>query len=58
MTTIMSDSESLRRAVRWISEHIKDRTDKSVSTLINEAIMRFDLTPKQSQSLYEFYRKK
>jgi len=57
MTTIMSESESLRRAVRWISEQIKENTEKSVNTLINEAIMRFDLNPKQSQTLYDFYRK-
>ena len=58
MTTIMPESESLKRAVKWISEHLKEKSDQSVNTLINEAVLRFDLNPKQSQSLYELYRNK
>lgn len=58
MTTIMPESESLKRAVKWISEHLKEKSDQSVNTLINEAVLRFDLNPKQSQSLYDLYRNK
>ncbi len=58
MTTIIPESESLKRAVKWISEHLKEKSDQSVNTLINEAVLRFDLNPKQSQSLYDLYRNK
>ncbi len=58
MTTIIPESESLKRAVKWISENLKEKSDQSINTLINEAVLRFDLNPKQSQSLYDLYRNK
>ena len=57
MTTIMPESEALKRAVKWISEQLKSDENQSVKRLINEAILRFDLDPKQSNYLYHFYQK-
>ena len=56
MTTILPDSEQLKRAVKWISEHLKEDENQSKQKLINEAISRFDLNPKQSMYLYSFYK--
>jgi hypothetical protein len=58
MSTILPDNESLKRAVKWISEHLKERDEYPSMTLINEAILKFDLNPKLSLYLINFYRKK
>ena len=55
MHTIIPDSEQLKRAVKWISEQLKEDENKSKQGLINEAISRFDLNPKQSMFLLSFY---
>lgn len=57
MHTIMPDSEQLKRAVKWISEQLKEDENQSKQGLINEAISRFDLNPKQSMFLLSFYKK-
>ena len=56
MPSIMPESEQLKRAVRWISEQLKEDENKSKQGLINEAISRFDLNPKQSMYLLSFYK--
>jgi hypothetical protein len=56
MPTIMPESEQLKRAVRWISEQLKEDEKLSKQKLINEAISRFDLNPKQSMYLLSFYK--
>ena len=58
MTTIMPTNQQLKKAVKWISEQLKDDESKSAISLVNEAILRFDLDPKQSENLLNFYRKK
>jgi len=56
MHTIIPDSEQLKRAVKWISEQLKEDENLSKQRLINEAISRFDLNPKQSMFLLSFYK--
>jgi hypothetical protein len=56
MPTIMPESQELKKAVRWISEQLKEDKNKSKQSLINEAITRFDLNPKQSMFLLSFYK--
>jgi hypothetical protein len=56
MNTIIPESEQLKRAVRWISEQLKENEQLSKQKLINEAISRFDLNPKQSMFLLSFYK--
>jgi len=48
MTTIMPESQQLKRAVKWISEQLKEDEHQSKMSLVNEATMKFDLNPKQS----------
>lgn len=57
MTTVVPEGEALRRAVKWISAEIGDNPGKSVQKLVNEAVARFDLSPKDSEFLMSFYRK-
>ena len=51
MTTIQPEGESLRNAVKWISEAQKAGSSKTRQQLIEEACMRFNLTPKDAEYL-------
>lgn len=56
MTTIMPEGEALRRAIKWISAEIELNPDKSVRKLVNEAVTRFDLSPKDTEFIISFYK--
>ena len=58
MTTILPESQQLKRAVKWISEQLKEDENRSKLALVNEATMKFDLNPKQSMQLLNFYTQK
>lgn len=53
----MSENPAVKKAIQWISAQKKMDPDKNFSQLINEAILKFDLSPKDSEFLYSFYRK-
>lgn len=57
MATIMPEGEAIRKAVKWISDKLQEDPNTTRQKLINEAIMRFDLSPKDAEFLAEFYRK-
>jgi hypothetical protein len=54
---ILPDGESVRKAVKWISESLKENSGTSISTLIEQASLKFDLTPKDADFLIAFYKK-
>ncbi len=56
MSEITPPGESLRRAVRYVSDRLREDADKPLLSLVDEASQRFDLTPKQSEYLIDFYR--
>ena len=56
MSEITPTGESLRRAVRYVSDQLREDTHKPLLSLVDEASQRFDLTPKQSEYLIHFYR--
>ncbi len=56
MATVQPKGESLRQAVRWISEQLEEEADRKRSVLIQEACARFNLTPKDEVYLSSFYR--
>ena len=49
--------EKSRRAVRWISDSIKDSDSFRLNTIIHEAITKFDLDPRESEELILFYQR-
>lgn len=51
MSTIKPQGESLKKAVKWISEKRKENPDINLSRLVDEAGFQFDLSPKDSQFL-------
>jgi hypothetical protein len=56
MATIMPEGDALRKAVKWISAQITEDPDKPLQGLVNEAIVRFDISPKDAEFLMAFYK--
>jgi hypothetical protein len=56
MSEITPTGEALRRAVRFVSDQLREDADKPLLSLVDEASRRFDLTPKESEYLIHFYR--
>ena len=48
--------EELRKAVKWIAETRKYEPDKSNQKLVEEAAIKFDLSPTDTDFLYRFLR--
>lgn len=55
MTTIMPQSELLRRAVSYVSDVQKEYPAKKIAEIIDEAAMRFNLSPLDSDSLLRLF---
>lgn len=43
--SILPHGESLRRALRWLDGAVKDRPEAPRGKLVDEAAVRFDLSP-------------
>jgi hypothetical protein len=57
MTTIQPEGESLRKAVKWISDERTYGAEKTLLKLIEEAGLKFDLSPMDAEYLINFFRK-
>ena len=56
MATIKSGSEGLKKAIAWISEQRKDNPQKNVAQIAQEANIRFDLNPEDSEFVLRFVK--
>ncbi|RMG40354.1 MAG: hypothetical protein D6732_03290 [Methanobacteriota archaeon] len=56
MSSILPQGESVRKAVKWVSEQLEEHPDKSLMDLVNDASIRFDLDPQEQQFLVNFFR--
>jgi len=56
MTTVIPQSESLKRALKCVSDCLKQDPDREKFAIIQDAVLRFDLSPKDEQFLFNFYR--
>ena len=57
MATTMPEGESIKRAVKWISGELQENPHKSIQIIVDDAGLRFDLSPKETEFLTNFYRK-
>ena len=57
MTTVQPEGEDLRKAVKWISDERKYGPEKTLLKLIEEASLKFDLSPVDADYLTNFFRK-
>lgn len=56
MTTIIPEGEAIKKAIKWISTMIEEQGEQNVRRFINEAIRKFDLSPKDAEFLIQFYK--
>ncbi|MCK5310831.1 MAG: hypothetical protein KAJ62_01900 [Desulfobacteraceae bacterium] len=56
MATIKSGSESLKKAIAWISEQRKANPEKDVAKIAQEANVQFDLNPEDSEFVLRFVK--
>ena len=56
MATIQPKGESVRRAVKWISEMRKEDESRAMESLIERASQQFNLSPKEEDFLRSFYK--
>ena len=54
MGTIQPKGEDLRKAVKWISEERKYNPEAKPAKLVEEACLKFDLSPKDAEFLTRF----
>jgi hypothetical protein len=56
MATVQPKGEDLRKAVKWISEERKYNPKAVPSKLIEEACLKFDLSPMDAEYLRSFLK--
>lgn len=52
---IQPEGEQLRKAIRWISDEIQFREGAILSKLIEEACLKFDISPADADFLLRFF---
>ena len=57
MTTVQPEGEDLRKAVKWISDERQYGEPRTLLKLIEEASLKFDLSPMDADYLVNFFRK-
>ena len=55
MATIQPKGEKVRQAVKWISENLQEDEKRAIYRLIQDASLRFTLSPKEENFLRSFY---
>jgi len=56
--SLLPEGEELRRAIKWISSQLNEDADQGLAALLEKAIFKFDISPKDAEFLLNFYRKK
>ena len=56
MTMVQPDEEKIRRATKWLIEERKFSPDSSITKLIEEACLKFDLSPMDAEFLQRFVK--
>jgi len=56
MSYPLPEGEDLRRAVKWISASLQEASNQPVARLVERAIFKFDLSPKDGEFLLNFFR--
>ena len=58
MHDLLPDGEDVRRAVKWVSASLEENPEKPVQSLVQEAVFRFDLSPRDADFLITFFRER
>jgi hypothetical protein len=57
MTTVMPEGEAIRNAIKWISASLTEEHPQPITQLVEQAILRFDLSPLDGEFLARFYQR-
>jgi len=57
MSNLLPEGEELHRAIKWISDNLQDDAGQPLQPLVQQAIFKFNLSPKDAEFLIDFYRK-
>ncbi len=57
MSTIIPQGELLHRAIRWLSDQRKEQPDRGGVALVEEASLRFNLSPAEEEWMIETFAK-
>ncbi len=55
MGNILPEGEQLRRAIKWISDERQEHPGTSLFKLVENACLKFDLSPKDGEVLVHFF---
>ena len=55
MSTIMPDSDHVQKAIKWVSMNLEETNPQPIKKLIQDAILKFDLSPNDSEFLMKFF---
>jgi hypothetical protein len=58
MNELLPRGERLRRAVQWVSDRRREAPDAPAGPLLDDAMRRFDLSPRQGEALVELLRER
>ena len=58
MATIMPEGENVKKAVKWISAQLEEKNNEPLTVLIEDAVFKFDLSPKDGDFLTRFFGKR
>ena len=56
MATLIPQGEDLRKAVKWISEERQSSPARKLAKLVEEASVKFDLSPADGEFLFKFFK--
>jgi hypothetical protein len=53
--SILPEGEQMRKAIKWISDVRLDNPEASLGGLIDDACLKFDLSPKDAEVVLHFF---
>ena len=56
MSNIMPEAENVQKAIKWISSNLEENANQPISKLIDSAVFKFDISPKDTEFLMGFFR--
>ncbi len=56
MATVMPESEHVQKAIKWVSANLEEQGNQKLQALVQQAVFKFDLSPKDTEFLTKFFR--
>lgn len=57
MANIIPEGENIKKAIKWISKSLEEKNSEPLTILIENAVFKFDLSPKDADFLTSFFGK-